>query len=209
MAFNAYLVFNVGDNKLQIGGESTSEVVKSLMSDIKSAKDGKGAIEVADFGFGVSMPVTASRSDGGGATVGRANFDVFTATKNIDTATTALVEYCCKGTAIKRIVLHLFRQGQGGEATGVVKYAMVVFGACVITKVAISGSGEELPKESLEFNYGQCEYFYQLTDHDTGVPVTEVPTFKSGWSLVQNKKVTSSEKWETNKVSAPGSDSWS
>ena len=34
-----------------------------------------------DYGFGVSMPVTTSRSDGGGATVGRANFDVFTVKK--------------------------------------------------------------------------------------------------------------------------------
>jgi type VI protein secretion system component Hcp len=28
-------------------------------------------IEVQDYGFGVSMPVTSSRSDGGGSTVGR------------------------------------------------------------------------------------------------------------------------------------------
>jgi hypothetical protein len=28
-------------------------------------------IEVQDYGFGVSMPVTTSRSDGGGSTVGR------------------------------------------------------------------------------------------------------------------------------------------
>src|SRR5438445_7654085 len=120
MAFNAYLLFKTsGDPKIL--GESTSDIA-----------NGKGAIEVSDYGFGVSMPVTASRSDGGGATVGRANFDVFTASKNIDTATTSLVDYCCKGTAIKRIVLHLYRQGEGSDATGVVKYAMVVFGMCVI-----------------------------------------------------------------------------
>ena len=29
------------------------------------------AIEVQDYGFGVNMPVTTSRSDGGGATVGK------------------------------------------------------------------------------------------------------------------------------------------
>jgi len=28
-------------------------------------------IEVQDYGFGVSMPITSSRSDGGGSTVGR------------------------------------------------------------------------------------------------------------------------------------------
>src|SRR3989454_11056854 len=121
MAFNAYLVF---PNSTEILGESTSEV------------PGKGSakpIEISDYGFGVSMPVTTSRSDGGGATVGRANFDVFTCSKNIDTATCALVDYCTKGKSIDSIVLHLYRQGEATES-GVVKYAMVVFQHCVITK---------------------------------------------------------------------------
>src|SRR5712671_2925601 len=127
MAFNAYLCFNVGDNAQKIGGESTSDLVKSLWKD--SPQDNTGAIELTDFGFGVSMPVTTSRSDGGGATVGRANFDVFTASKNVDGATVPLMEYCCKGTNIKRIVLHLFRAGDNASSqTGAVKYAQYVFG---------------------------------------------------------------------------------
>src|ERR1041385_1589822 len=108
MAFNAYLVFDPGTG---IKGESTSEIAA-----------GKNAIEVTDFGFGVNMPVTTSRSDGGGATVGRANFDVFTCTKNIDTATCELMSKCCKGTNIKSIALHLFRAGAGDSAdAGAVK----------------------------------------------------------------------------------------
>ena len=66
MAFNAYLVFH--------------ERPKSRANpppNPKRRQKEKGAVEIADYGFGVSMPVTASRSDGGGATVGRANFDVF------------------------------------------------------------------------------------------------------------------------------------
>lgn len=192
MAFNAYLVF---DEASKIKGESTSDVAKD-----------KHAIEVSDYGFGVSMPVTSSRSDGGGATVGRANFDVFTANKNIDTATTKLVEFCCKGTAIKRIVLHLYRAGEGSDSTGTVKYAMVVFGSCVITKVAVSGGGEELPKESLEFNYGACEYLYQETDHDTGKPKDGVKPAKAGWSTVKNKYVTSGQAFDE---FAPSSGDWS
>src|SRR5258706_15896261 len=187
MAFNAYLVF---DTPSGIKGESTSEIAKTV-----------GAIEVTDYGFGVSMPVTTSRSDGGGATVGRANFDVFTANKNIDTATTKLVEFCCKGTAVKRIVLHLYRAGEGSETTGVVKYAMIVFGSCVITKVAISGGGEELPKESLDFNYRPCEYLYQETDHDTGKPTSAKPA-KAGWSTVKNKYVTSGQAFDAFEASA-------
>jgi len=186
MAFNAYLVF---EPSTQIFGESTSEVAQKAQVQ---------AIEVTDFGFGVSMPVTGSRSDGGGATVGRANFDVFTASKNIDTATCKLVEFCCKGTAINKVVLHLYRQGDvegEGKDTGVVKYAMVVFGSCVITKVAISGGGEELPKESLEFNYGVCEYIYQFTDHDTGKP--KGGQKRAGWSTLKNKFITSGQDFGT------------
>jgi len=174
MAFNAYLVFKTaGDPKIE--GESTSEVPN---------KGDAKPIEIADYGFGVSMPVTTSRSDGGGATVGRANFDVFTCNKSIDTSTCKLVEYCCKGTAIPKIVLHLYRQGEGTEAGGVVKYAMVVFQHCVITKVGISGGGEELPKEALEFNYGVCEYWYQYTNHDSGKP--EGAPAHYGWSTIKN-----------------------
>ena len=171
MAFNAYLVFS---EETGIKGESTSLIAK-----------GKGAIEISDYGFGVSMPVTASRSDGGGATVGRANFDVFTCSKSIDLATTELMKYCCLGKNIPKIVLHLFRQGEG-NTSGVVKYAMVVFQHCVITKVGISGSGEELPKETLEFNYGVCEYFYQQTDHETG-EAKGLPLKRAGWSTVTNR----------------------
>lgn len=180
MAFNAYLVF---DEASKIKGESTS-------SPQKGAEE-VGAIEVADFGFGVSMPVTTSRSDGGGATVGRANFDVFTCSKGIDTATTKLFEFCCKGTNIKMVVLHLYRQGESDES-GVVKYAQIIFQNCVITKVGISGGGEELPKESLEFNYGVCEYRYQWTNHETGKPTDGNPQSgdknpKYGWSTIKNK----------------------
>lgn len=177
MAFNAYLVFI---DKVKIKGESTSSPEPGVTRE-------NGAIEIADYGFGVSMPVTSSRSDGGGATVGRANFDVFTCSKGIDTATTKLVEFCCKGTAIDSIVLHLYRAGDS-SATGTVKYAVVTFQYCVITKVAITGSGEELPKESLEFNYGKCEYQYRETDHNDGSPKSGYAKF--GWSTIKNADAT-------------------
>ena len=173
MAFNAYLVF---PSATGIQGESTSEP--------EAAAANKGAIEVVDYGFGVSMPVTTSRSDGGGATVGRANFEVFTCNKGIDSATTKLVEFCCKGTDIPTIALHLYRQGESTDS-GVVKFAMVVFKHCVITKVGISGGGDELPKESLEFNYGIAEYWYQKTFHTTGKP--DGAAVKYGWSTIKNK----------------------
>jgi type VI protein secretion system component Hcp len=94
--------------------------------------------------------------------------------------------YCCKGTAVDSIVLHLYRAGDS-SATGVVKYAMVVFQFCVITKVAVTGGGEELPKESLEFNYGKCEYVYQETDHNTGIKTSRALD-RFGWSTIKNQQ---------------------
>jgi len=175
MAFNAYLIFH---SDTGVKGESTS-----LPED--DAKDA-GAIEVSSYGFGVNMVATQSRSDGGGATTGRATFDSFTCEKGIDTATTKLVELCCKGTAIKKAVLHLYRQGEGSDS-GVVKYAMVVFGHCVITKVGVSGGGDDLPKETLEFNYGVISYYYQATDHETGKAVDGKAPDKFGWTTISNK----------------------
>jgi hypothetical protein len=40
----------------------------------------------------------------------------------------------------------------------------------------------------MEFNYGLCEYQYQLTAHDTGLPVGAPAKF--GWSTVKNADAT-------------------
>src|SRR5437868_15250725 len=107
MAFNAYLLFHKDVRKNPgegICGESTSKPQSECPTP-------NGAIEIQDYAFGVSMPVSASRSDGGGPTTGRANFDIFSCTKGIDSATPFLVQYCCTGKNIPSIVLHLYRQG--------------------------------------------------------------------------------------------------
>jgi len=184
MAFNAYLIFHKNARK---NGQGDG-IVGESSSDPEPGKTVAGAIEITDYGFGVTMPVATSVSDGGGQTVGRANFDVFTCSKNLDTATPMLVKWCCQGTNIPSIVLHIYRSGEG-SGSGAIKYAMVVFQNCVITKVGITGGGEELPKESLEFSYGFCEYQYQKTKKTDGTPDGKLVTF--GWSRVTNKQVDS------------------
>jgi hypothetical protein len=63
----------------------------------------------------------------------------------------------------------------------------VTFQHCVITKVALVGSGEESPKELLEFSYGVCEYAYQEMHGETGKPAGN--PMRAGWSAIQNKEV--------------------
>ena len=69
-----------GNNSEPISQKSTKSdkdgitKIKSELSDEqldKTSGGGGKAIEVQDYGFGVGMPVTTSRSDGSSCTVGR------------------------------------------------------------------------------------------------------------------------------------------
>jgi hypothetical protein len=77
----------------------------------------------------------------------------------------------------------------------------------VITNVGITGGGEELPKETLEFNYGVCEYIYKQTHHETGAGIGAPK--RTGWSTVTNRLLKTNVELDSNVVeaaSAPSSD---
>jgi len=59
--------------KLDKDGVKETKIESKLSNEqLDKASGGGGKVmEVQDYGFGVSMPVTSSRSDGGGSTVGR------------------------------------------------------------------------------------------------------------------------------------------
>jgi len=177
MAFDAYLWFKNGSS-FNVMGESTSEI---------STKYFNGeAIEVTEYSLGVEMKATERRSDGGGATIGRADLQVFTCKKSIDTASCGLAQCCCRGTHIPIITLDVFRSG-GDVKGGAQRYIWATFENCVITKVEIeSGGDDELPTENLEFNYGKVTWHYQLTDHKSGAPISG-KTKDFGWDSIGNK----------------------
>jgi type VI protein secretion system component Hcp len=61
-------------------------------------KNKNKGIEVQDYGFGASMPVTTSRSDGGGSTVGRVTHKDISTTKYQDKASPLLMNKVGGGT---------------------------------------------------------------------------------------------------------------
>lgn len=141
MAFDAYLMFD--DPK--ISGESTSEVHA-------------GSIELKSYDFGITMAAAPGRSDGGGATTGRANFNEFTCEKNIDLASPHLAYHCAAGTVLKKIIVKLYLRL--GNATPH-NFLTLTYTDSVIAECTIQGSGgDDLPSETLKINYGAVKFEY-------------------------------------------------
>lgn len=152
MAFDAYLTIP------DIPGESTSESITKRAGGIP--------IEIKDYSLGLEMPVNENRSAVGAATSGRAAFNEFECSKSLDKATAKLCEACMSGKHIKIIYCDLYRSI--GDTEKVAAYLEVEFHDCIITEVSVQSSGDELPTESLKFNYGKVKYKYTAYDHDTG-----------------------------------------
>jgi type VI secretion system secreted protein Hcp len=163
MAFDAYLMFD--DPK--IAGESTSDIHP-------------GSIEMKTYDFGITMAASPGRSDGGGATTGRANFNEFTCEKNIDLASPHLAYHCAAGTLLKKVTIKLHLRT--GDPNKPHNFLTLTYTDCVITECTIQGSGgDDLPAETLKINYGAVKLEY-----------AQPPTAKSPknnrfeWSQVTN-----------------------
>ena len=157
MAFEAYLYID------GIRGDSTSKIAKD-----KSPIPGAGPIEISSYGLGIEMPVVENRSSTGAITVGRANFEDFETEKNLDISTSALIFNCLAGTHIPKAVIMIYRSTSDGKNSAPVLYMQIEYESVVITEVGVSGGGDEMPKETLKFNYGSVKYTYSKTDKKTG-----------------------------------------
>lgn len=141
MAFDAYLIFT----DPSIPGESTSDLHPA-------------SIELKSYDFGITMASAPGRSDGGGATTGRANLNEFTTEKNIDIASPHLAYHCAAGTVLKKIIVKLYqRLGTGAPHN----FLTLTYTDSVITECTIQGSGgDDLPSETLKINYGAVKFEY-------------------------------------------------
>jgi len=165
MAFDAFLKID------GIPGESTDDKHKDW-------------IEVLDFGFGIHQPASASASTAGGASAERANFSNFTITKTLDKASPKLALACADGTHIKQVTLEVCRAG--GDK---VKYYEVKLTNCIVSSYEPDGKGhatDNLPSETLGFNYGKIEWTYVQQKRADGSGGGQVA---AGWDLQINKKV--------------------
>jgi type VI secretion system Hcp family effector len=174
MAFEAYLYIE------GIPGDSTSQVAKNFT--VRPA--GSGPIEIKSYGLGISMPMTENRSATGLASVGRANFEDFETAKSLEKSTAALLFCCLAGKHINQAVVAVYRSVSDDDAGKPALYMQIIYNHIVITEVGVSGSGDEMPSETLKFNYGSVEYKYFKTDKRDGKSTGQIAEFK--WDRTTN-----------------------
>jgi len=137
-------------------------------------------IEISSFNLGVSQGSTGSRSDAGAASGGRADFTSFTITKNVDKATPKVLLSCAKGEHIAAVAVEMCRAT--GEKTKFLEYKM---SDVIVTNVTTGGANKDnIPAETVSFNFGKVEITYFATDHNTGKSKGQVA---ANWDLTKNK----------------------
>lgn len=138
-------------------------------------------IEVRSYNHRLTQPASAARGRGGEKAAERCDHGDFTVTKSVDQSSPKLALACCTGSPLKQVKIELCR------ATGQKqKYMQYVMEDVVISSFESNADPDDndLPVETVSFNYSKIEWVYTQTDHKTGKHKGDV---KSQWDLKANR----------------------
>jgi type VI secretion system secreted protein Hcp len=140
----------------------------------------KDHIQLETWSFGVTQ--TGTSGHGGGMGGGKANFNDFHFTMKVNQASAKAFLACADGTHIGKAQLFCRKAG-GGQKT---------FDTWTFTDLLISsfntggtGSSDDLPIDSISFNYKKIENEYKTQDEKGNVGKPQ----NVGYNLKENKKV--------------------
>jgi type VI secretion system secreted protein Hcp len=127
----------------------------------------KGEIEVTSWSWGVIQ--SGSMSHGGGGGDGKAHFNDFNFTHNLDKASPVLLKACATGEHIKEATITVRKAGKGQQ-----EYLIIKMNDIIITGVSPSGAGDSAATAehvALQFAKVDLEYKPQKPDGslDAGV----------------------------------------
>jgi len=151
----------------KIDGESTDHAHKKW-------------IEILSFNHGVSQMASAGDSSKGGGSSQRADFQVFSIVKMLDSATPLLNLACASGTVHDEIIVQLCKATS--DKTVYMEYTM---SDAIISSVSVGGGGGGEATESVTINYGKFKWNYTPVDAK-GKTSGNVP---AGWNLQENKAI--------------------
>jgi type VI secretion system secreted protein Hcp len=113
----------------------------------------KDEVEVLSWSWGVSQSGTLQ--SGGGA--GKANFNDFNFTHNVDKATPVLLKACATGEHIKEATITVRKAGKGQQEFLIIKMSDIL-----ITSVHPSGSGDAAAfAESVAMQFAKVDLEYK------------------------------------------------
>ncbi len=138
-------------------------------------------IELTSIGHEVRQPTSSTKGSAGGGSTGRSVHSPFTITKYLDKATPKLYEAVSSGKHFKKIKIEVNRAG--GDK---VKYYEITMEEVIISSVTTSGhsGGDELPVESVSFDYGKIEWTYTQQKRADGTGGGNVA---AKWSVTEGK----------------------
>ena len=172
MAFDAFLIFgDPGPGAVAIKGETQDTEMKK-----------KDAFEIEEFEFGVENTLNIG-SKSGGAGAGKVQFKEFSVSKTTDSGSAGLFRTCCSGGHYNDVELILRKSGGDRTKTGVA-FLIYKFKLVAVKDITWSGSdGDDIPSESVIFEYGaiQIEYTKQKPDGSSDGTDTQK------WSRVKNE----------------------
>jgi len=151
MAIDAFLQFTKSGMAVKIEGETQDAYFRKL---------DPPAFEIQQWSFGASNTSTiGSATVGAGA--GKASFEPFKVTKNIDRATPYLFQTCCLGGHYEELTLWVRKSGtDSSNKTGGDWYLQWQFKMAFVSNVSWS-NGDPMPTEEVSFVYGAIRFTYK------------------------------------------------
>jgi type VI secretion system secreted protein Hcp len=175
MAIDSFLYFSEEPGSApKIEGETQDSQYKK-----GGSKTPRGAFEINSYSFGVENVATIG-SKSGGAGAGKANFDVFEIAKNVDSASPYIFQACTVGAHYDSVTLALRRAGGQQD---IQPYIVFTFKLVFLTSVKWSGSGDDVPEETIQFAYGALKVEYSRQKPDGTMMAPDAP---AQWSQVLN-----------------------
>jgi type VI secretion system secreted protein Hcp len=114
----------------------------------------KGEIDVVSWSWGVTQ--TGTMSHGGGGGEGKAHFNDFNFTHQVDKASPVLLKACATGEHIKEATITVRKAGKGQQ-----EYLIIKMNDVLITGVSPSGAGEASTTEHVALQFAKVDLEYK------------------------------------------------
>jgi type VI secretion system secreted protein Hcp len=135
-------------------------------------------IDIHSFSWGMSQQGTFGGGGGGGA--GKVNINDCNFSKNVDTATCALMLHCCNGTHIKGGLIS-FRKAGGKQQ----EYLKIKLTDILVSGYQQGGSSGDVVHDSLTLNFSKVEVEYNVQKEDGST----TKGGNMGWDIKAIKKL--------------------
>jgi type VI secretion system secreted protein Hcp len=152
-------------------GETQDKAMKAL-----------SAWEINSFSFGAENNVNVGSMSGGGG-AGKTTFKEFTITKQTDSASPKIFHNLCIGKHFDDAVIALRRSGGAAGGVSGVTFLEFKFAMLLVQDMSWEGSsGDDVPTETIVFQYGAMSMEYKQQDAKGAMTSTGVVA----WSRVKN-----------------------